>query len=53
MEKKTLAAAEECLKFAEKSSKIVRKETLAGKKVTATFDGKALDKEFNEKVECK
>jgi len=53
VEKKTVAALEECSALAEKASKIVRKGTLAGKKVTATFDGKALDKEFTEKAECK
>lgn len=52
-EKKTFTALDECSKFAEKSSKIVRKGTLAGKKVTGTFDGKALDKEFEDKAECK
>lgn len=34
--------ADECLKEAEKSSKIVRKGTLESKKVTATFAGKVL-----------
>lgn len=52
-EKKTFGSVEECSKFAEKSSKIVRKGTLAGKKVTGTFDGKALEKGFDEKAECK
>mgnify|MGYP003616758098 FL=1 len=52
-EKKTFASAEECSKFAEKSSKIIRKGTLASKKVTGTFDGTALEKMFEEKKDCK
>ncbi|WP_413576529.1 hypothetical protein ACLVWU_00645 [Bdellovibrio sp. HCB290] len=52
-EAKKLDTAEACEKWAEKSSKIVRKGTLAEKKVTLKFDGKDLGKTFSDKAECK
>lgn len=42
-----------CEKWAEKSSKIIRKGTLAEKKVSAKFDGKDLGKSFADKSDCK
>lgn len=51
-EKKSLDAAA-CEKWAEKSSKIIRKGTLLEKKVSAKFDGKDLGKNFSDKSECK
>lgn len=52
-ESKKLDSADACEKFAEKSSKIVRKGTLSGKKVTVKFDGKDLGKTFDGTSECK
>lgn len=52
-ETKKLDSAEACLKFAEKSSKIVRKGTLAEKSVSGKYDGKDLGKSFADKAECK
>lgn len=42
-----------CEKWAEKSAKIIRKGTLAEKKVSAKFDGKDLGKSFSDKSDCK
>ncbi|WP_413291998.1 hypothetical protein ACLSU7_11290 [Bdellovibrio sp. HCB185ZH] len=52
-ETKKLDSAEACEKWAEKTSKIVRKGTLTEKKVTVKFDGKDLGKSFSDKAECK
>lgn len=52
-ETKSLADAGACEKLAEKSAKIIRKGTLAEKKVTAKFDGKDLGKNFSDKSDCK
>lgn len=52
-ESKKMDNEEACLKWAEKSSKIVRKGTLTEKSVTAKFDGKDLGKTFADKAECK
>ncbi|KYG60723.1 hypothetical protein AZI85_12070 [Bdellovibrio bacteriovorus] len=52
-ETKKLDSAEACTKWAEKSSKIVRKGTLTEKKVTGKFDGADLGKTFADKAECK
>lgn len=52
-ETKKLDNEEACSKWAEKSSKIIRKGTLTEKKVSAKFDGKDLGKTFTDKAECK
>ncbi|WP_374076754.1 hypothetical protein [Bdellovibrio bacteriovorus] len=52
-ETKKLDNEEACGKWAEKSSKIVRKGTLTEKIVSAKFDGKDLGKTFADKAECK
>lgn len=52
-ETKKLDSAEACTKFAEKSSKIIRKGTLTEKSVSGNFDGKDLGKTFSDKAECK
>lgn len=52
-ETKQLADEAACGAFADKSSKIVRKGTLASKKVTANFGGKDLGKTFEDKKDCK
>lgn len=52
-ESKKMDNEEACLKWAEKSSKIIRKGTLTEKSVTAKFDGKDLGKTFADKAECK
>ena len=52
-ESKKMDNEEACLKWAEKSSKIIRKGTLTEKSVTAKFDGKDLGKTFSDKAECK
>lgn len=44
--------AAECKKMSEESSKIIRKGTLAGKKVTAKY-GKDSFGPFEDKAECK
>lgn len=52
-ETKKLDSAEACEKFADKSSKIVRKGTLTSKSVSGKYDGKDLGKTFADKAECK
>lgn len=52
-EKKEMADEAACSKWADKSSKIVRKGTLTAKKVTGSFDGKDLGKTFEDKKDCK
>lgn len=52
-ESKKMDNEEACLKWAEKSSKIIRKGTLTSKSVTAKFDGKDLGKTFSDTAECK
>ncbi|MNL25937.1 hypothetical protein D3C87_1474390 [compost metagenome] len=52
-ETKKLDSAEACAKFAEKSSKIIRKGTLTEKNDSGKFDGKDLGKTFSDKAECK
>ncbi|WP_413559315.1 hypothetical protein [Bdellovibrio sp. HCB209] len=52
-ETKSLDSAEACEKWADKTSKIVRKGTLTEKKVTVKFDGKDLGKSFSDKAACK
>ena len=52
-ETKKLDSVEACEKFADKSSKIIRKGTLTEKTVSGKYDGKDLSKTFNDKVECK
>ena len=52
-EKKDVADEAACSAWAEKSVKIVRKGTLASKKITASFGGKDLGKSFEDKKECK
>lgn len=52
-ETKKLDSEEACLKWGEKSSKIIRKGTLTEKSVTVKFDGKDLGKTFADKAECK
>jgi hypothetical protein len=51
-EKKSAGSEGECKTHGEKAAKILRKGTLSGKKVVATFDGKAAG-EFSDKAECK
>ncbi len=53
-DKKEVADEKACLTLAEKSAKIVRKGTLAAKKVTTvTFGGKDLGQTFEDKKDCK
>lgn len=52
-EKKTVGDAAACSAMADKSSKIVRKGTLASKSVTGTFDGVDLGKSFTDQKPCK
>jgi hypothetical protein len=53
-DKKEVDDEKACLSLAEKSAKIVRKGTLASKKVHAvTFAGKDLGKTFEDKKDCK
>lgn len=52
-ETKTVEKLDQCLAFAEKASKIVRKGTLAKKTVTGTFDGADLKKTFSDTSVCK
>jgi hypothetical protein len=54
-EKKKAASAEACAKEAEKTSKIIRKGTLAAKSAKATFAGAPVEggKEWADKSDCK
>lgn len=52
-ETKKLDSEDACMKFAEKSAKIVRKGTLTQKSVMAKFDGKDLGKTFSDTADCK
>lgn len=52
-EKKDVADEAACKAFATKTAKIVRKGTLASKKVTALFDGKAVTGDFADTKACK
>jgi len=42
-----------CLEKAEKPAKIIRRQVLSKKTVTAKFDGKDLGKTFTDSVPCK
>lgn len=52
-EKSELKDAALCEQAAEKAAKIIRKKSLAEKKVKGTFDGKSLSKEYADKSDCK
>jgi hypothetical protein len=52
-EKKKVDTAKACEDLAAEKVKIVRAGVLAEKKATASYDGKDLGKNFNDKKECK
>ncbi len=49
---KSLPNIEACLKFAEKSSKIIRRGTLHEKNVRAYYNDQDLEKTFTDNAEC-
>lgn len=52
-EKKSVGDEAACKKEAETAAKIIRKGILSQKKVTATFDGKAVAGDFKGTAKCK
>lgn len=51
-EKTTVETETACLKQAEKVSRIIRKDTLTEKKVSARFNGKELGRVFTDRDPC-